>query len=195
MLTWFEVRRQLIHIFLGVGIVLLLNFDILNGGILFAMVVAGFAISFLSRKFKIPVIYAFLRTFDRKGDLGEFPGKGAVFYVFGAFLAVLLFPKNIAMASIMILALGDSVSRLIGPYGYLKHPFHSEKFLEGVIAGAVVGFFGALVFVWWLPAALASVVAMLIEGIELRIKGFKVDDNLIIPVIAGAVILVVDILF
>ena len=96
--------------------------------------------------------------------------------------------KNIAMAAIMILALGDSVSRLVGPYGYLKHPFHSEKFLEGMIAGAAAGFLGALIFVSWLEALLASIIAMLIESIDLELNNFKIDDNLMIPVVAGGVI-------
>jgi len=188
MLTKLEVKRQLVHILLGISIVLLLRFDLINALILFIIVIIGFVLSFLSRKFHIPIIYEFLKTLDRKKDLEKIPGKGAIFYILGAFLAVLLFPKDIAMASIMILAFGDSVSRLVGPYGYLKHPFHSEKFLEGVIAGAVAAFFGALIFVSWLEALIASVVAMLIEGLDLEANNFKIDDNLLIPVVAGFVI-------
>jgi len=37
------------------------------------------------------------------------------------------------MASVMILALGDSVSRFVGPYGYLKHPFIMKNFLKGLL--------------------------------------------------------------
>jgi dolichol kinase len=177
MLTNLEIKRQSIHILLGIMIVLLLNFDLINA-------------TLLSTKFKVPIIHQFLGTFDRKKDLEDFPGKGAVFYILGAFVVVLLFPKNIALASLMILALGDSFSRLVGPYGYLKHPFHSEKFFEGVIAGTIAGFLGALFFVSWLPALLASSFSMLIEGFDLRIKNFKIDDNLLIPVVAAVVMYV-----
>ena len=110
-----------------------------------------------------------------------------MFYVIGAFVVVLIFPKEIAIASIMILALGDSVSRLVGPYGYLKHPFHNEKFFEGAIAGAIAGFLGAVFFVPWLFALIAASISMLIEGIDLEIKGFKIDDNLLIPIVAAVV--------
>ncbi len=188
MITKLEIKRQLVHIFLGITIVLLLRFDLINVVFLFILTIFGFALSFLSRIRHIPIIYGLLKKFDREKDLKTFPGKGVVFYVFGAFLAVLLFPKNVAMASIMILALGDSVSRLVGPYGYLKHPFHSEKFLEGVLAGALAAFLGALLFISWIPAAAASIVAMLLEGIDWEIKGFRVDDNLMIPLVAGGVI-------
>ena len=187
MLTKLEIKRQLIHTLLGIIIVILLYFNIINATILFAVSVIGLILSFLSKKFNIPVIYSFLQIFDRKKDLENFPGKGAVFYVIGAFVVVLIFPKDIALASIIILALGDSVSRLVGPYGYLKHPFHNEKFFEGVIAGAIAGFLGALFFVPWLYALIASSISMLIEGIDLEIKGFKIDDNLLIPIVAAVV--------
>ena len=194
MLTKLEIKRQIMHIILGIAIVLLLNYNLINATYLFILFIFGLILSLISTKFNIPVIHQFLRTFDREKDLEKFPGKGAIFYVLGAFISVLVFPKEIALASIMILALGDSVSRLIGPYGYLKHPFHNEKFFEGVIAGAIAGFLGALYFISWLPALIASSVSMLIEGIDLEIKNFKIDDNLMIPVVAGAVIWVVNIL-
>ena len=194
MLTKLEIKRQAFHLFLGFFIVLLLYFDLINYIFLLILFIVGLALSLSSRKFNIPIIYKFLNTFDREKDLEAFPGKGAVFYILGAFLVVLIFPKNIALASIMILTLGDSVSRLVGPYGYLKHPFHNEKFFEGVIAGSIAGFLGALFFVSWLPALLASTIAMLIEGLDLRIKNFKIDDNLLIPLVAGVVIWVVMVL-
>lgn len=187
MITKFEIKRQLMHIFVGILIVLLLYFNLINAFVLFILVIVGFVLSFLSKKIHIPIIYQLLKNLDRKEDLKEFPGKGSVFYVLGSFLVVLFFPKDIAMASIAILALGDSASRLVGPYGYLRHPFHSGRFLEGVIAGIIAGFIGAIFFVNWLLAFLGATIAMLIESIDLRIKGFKIDDNLIIPVVAGFV--------
>lgn len=187
MLTKLEIKRQLIHILLGIVIVLLLFFDLINAVILFITFIIGIILSLLSRRINIPIIYRLLEIFDRKKDLETFPGKGMIFYILGAFIVVSIFPKEIAMASIMILALGDSVSRLIGPYGYLKHPFHNEKFFEGVIAGSIAGFLGALIFVPWALALAGSLVSMLIEGIELRIKSFKIDDNLLIPIVAAVV--------
>ena len=166
MLTKLEIKRQAFHIFLGIFIVLLLYFNFIDYLFLLILFIVGLILSLSSKKINIPIIYNFLKTFDREKDLEELPGKGAIFYILGAFLVVLIFPKDIAMASIMILAFGDSVSRLVGPYGYLRHPFHSEKFLEGAVAGAIAGFIGALFFVPWLPALIASTGSMLIEGID-----------------------------
>ena len=188
MLTKLEVKRQSVHILVGVVIVALIYLDVLNALVLFIIAISGFLVSFLSKKRHIPVISKLLKTLDRKKDLESFPGKGLVFYVLGSFFAVFLFEKNIAMAAVMILALGDSVSRLVGPYGYLKHPFHNEKFLEGVLAGAFAATLGAMFFVSWFEAVLASIVAMLIEGADLELNNFKIDDNLMIPVVAGGVI-------
>jgi len=187
MLTELEIKRQAFHLLLGFFIVLLLYFDLINYIFLLILFIVGLALSLSSKKFNIPIIYKFLKIFDREKDLEALPGKGAVFYILGTFLVVLIFPKDIAMASIMILALGDSVSRLVGPYGYLKHPFHNDKFFEGVIAGVIAGFFGSLFFVSWPLALIASSVSMLIEGLDLRIKNFKIDDNLIIPIVAAVV--------
>ena len=120
--------------------------------------------------------------------------KWSIFYLLGAFLVVFIFPKDIALASIMILALGDSVSRLVGPYGYLKHHFHNEKFFEGVIVGSIAGFLGALIFVSWILALAGSLISMLLEGIDLRIKGFKIDDNLLILILAAVVMQSVNVL-
>ena len=55
------------------------------------------------------------------------------------------------------------------------------------MAGAIAGFFGALLFVPWLYALIASLISMLIEGIDFEIKGFKVDDNLLIPIVAAII--------
>ena len=187
MFTKLEIKRQLVHILLGITLVILLNFNLINSTVIFVIFIIGLALSLSSRKFHIPIIYGFLKIFERKEDLESFPGKGAIFYFLGAFLVVFIFPKDIALASIMILALGDSVSRLVGPYGYLKHPFHNEKFFEGVIVGSIVGFLGALIFVSWILALAGCLISMLLEGIDLRIKGFKIDDNLLIPLIASVV--------
>jgi len=187
MLTKLEVKRQFVHILFGILIVFLINYDIINAPILFMLFIIGLILSALSKKFQIPIIYWFLKLLDRKKDLEKFPGKGMIFYVLGAFIVVLIFPKDIAIASIIILALGDSISRIVGPYGYLKHPFTNTKFFEGIVAGAFVGFLGALFFVPWLIALIGSSISMLIEGINLKIKGFKIDDNLLIPIVAAVI--------
>ena len=191
-LTGFEFNRQMFHMLLGIAIVLLLRYGFIDNNLILILILAGLSLSFLSAKLKIPVIYCILQKFERKKDLQKFPGKGVIFYFIGIYLSLLLFPKEVAMASIMILALGDSVSHLYGlHYGRIKHPLSSTKFFEGTIAGFIAGFIGALIFLPWLEAFLASLAAMAVEAIEIKIGAGQVDDNLIIPVVAGAAVLAV----
>ncbi|MBI2124510.1 hypothetical protein HYT92_01840 [Candidatus Pacearchaeota archaeon] len=88
----------------------------------------------------------------------------------------------------MILALGDSISHLYGlNYGRIRYPLSKTKFLEGTIAGFAAGFLGALIFLPWHQAFLASFAAMIVEAIEIKVGANQVDDNLVVPVVAGAV--------
>ena len=185
----FEWNRQLFHIFLGIAIVALLVYDFIDKKIISIIIIAGLILSYLSKKIKIPIINQMLQIFERKEDIEKFPGKGIIFYFIGAYIALLVFPKDIAMASIMVLALGDSVSHLYGlHYGKIKHPFSKTKFIEGTIAGMIFGFIGAFVFLPWWEALLASFAAMIVEAIEIKIGTQQVDDNLIVPFVAGAAV-------
>lgn len=188
-MNYFEWNRQIFHIFLGVLIVVLLMYGFIDKEIIFIAILIGLILSYLSTKTRVPVIYDLLEKFERKEDFKKFPGKGMLFYFIGVFIALLLFPKDIAMASIMVLALGDSLSHLFGlHFGKVKHPLSSTKFLEGTIAGFVAGFIGALVFARWYEAFFASLAAMIVEAIEIKIGVQQVDDNLIVPFVAGGVI-------
>ena len=190
-LKGFELNRQAFHMLLGILIVLLLRYGFADKNIILILILAGFILSILSTKTKIPVIYALLQKFERKKDMGRLPGKGIIFYFIGVYFSLLLFPKEIAMASIMVLALGDSISHIYGlHYGKIKHPLSNTKFLEGTIAGFVAGFFGALIFIPLTEALIASLAAMIVEAVEIKIGTEQIDDNLIIPVVAGAVVLI-----
>ena len=196
----FEWDRQLFHIFLGIGIVLslmygILGYDITVLGItiryadILGIIILGFLLSYLSKKIKIPVIYQLLQKLERSEELKRFPGKGTIFYFIGVLVSLMLFPKDIAMASIMVLALGDSVSHLYGlHYGKIKHPLSKTKFLEGTIAGFIAGFIGAFVFLPWHEAFFASLAAMIAESAEINAGMQQVDDNLVVPFVAGAVV-------
>ena len=187
-----ELKRQLFHALFGLAIVILLFFNILNKISLFVLLILSIIICIVSKKRKIPGIYWFLDKFEREEDILKFPGKGALFYLISSFIVVLLFSKDIAMASILILALGDSVSHVVGKFGSIKHPFTDKKFLEGFIAGVIISFIVSYIILNnALEAGIASFMAMFVEGLEVQFKKNKIDDNLLIPVIAGFVIWVV----
>jgi len=191
----FEISRQMFHLALGLVIVLLLMYGFIDKNLILILIIVGLILSIISRKTKILVIYNLLEKFERKKEIETFPGKGTIFYFIGVYFSLFLFSKDIAMASIMVLAFGDSVSHVFGlHYGRTKHPLSNKKFLEGTIAGFIAGFIGAWMFLPWHEAFLASLIAMIVEAVEIKIGAEQVDDNLIIPVVAGAVVWAVRLL-
>src|SRR3989338_3295115 len=188
----FELKRQAFHILLGMAIVVLLlygfiGFDFELSGItipfadILLLIIFGLSLSYFSRSVNIPMVSWLLKKFERQNEIKKFPGRGLIFYLVGVYISLLLFPKDIALASVLVLALGDSVSHLFGlHYGKIKNPLSKTKFLEG--------FIGAFVFLPWHEAFFASLAAMIVEAIEIKLGTEQVDDNLIIPVVAGAVV-------
>jgi len=190
MISKLELRRQFFHMICGVVFVVLIYHNIVNVIFLIALLVLGFILSALYLKYKIKIIHWFLERFDRPEDIATFPGKGPIFLVFGILLSVLLFEKDVALASIMVLALGDTFGAIIGPFGSIRHPrpFSQEKFIEGSVMAIIAGFVGAIIFVRPLEAFFASLIAILVEVAEIKMLNEKIDDNILIPLIAGAVI-------
>ncbi len=189
-----EVRRQIFHIALGAAIISLLHYSIINLYSLLFLLVLGVLLSALSRKRSMPVIEWFLQRFERAANIRTFPGKGTIFFVAGCMLAVLLFPKSVALASIAVLTLGDSISHIVGRFlGKTRHPLSSSDkvMIEGSAAGTIAAFIGALMFVPAAEAFFGAMVAMIVEVIDIKVSGTTLDDNLLIPVVAGATMAVV----
>ena len=187
-----ELRRQLFHILFGLIIVILIFFSILNKITFTLLLIAAVVICIVSRRRKIPGIYWFFKTFERDIETIHFPGKGALFFLIGSYIVLMLFPKDIAMASITILTFGDAISHIVGCYGSMKNPLCRKKYLEGFIAGFITSFiFSYPILHNVLEAAIASFVGMVAESIEIGKQDRRVDDNLVMPLAAAVSIWVV----
>lgn len=187
----FELRRQSAHMLLGVAIVALIKLQLLNYQILFGITLAGGILVLIARKIRIPLIHDILEYFERPRHMARFPGRGSFFLFLGASLSTLIFEQQIAMAAIMIMAVGDSVTNIVGRhFGILQNPFNRKKNLEGTFTAIICATLAAFYFVPLWPALIASVASMTIESIDLGWKKFEVeiDDNVIIPLVAGAVL-------
>ncbi len=183
----FELKRQLFHIFLGLTFLVLLYYNIINAWHVFIGLLIGVVLSFISLKYHIPLISDLLAVFEREG---AHPGKGMLCFFIGVLLAIQLFPRDVAFAAIIILTLGDSISHYIGRFhGKWRHPFSDIKLIEGSIAGFIVASIGALLFVSPLEAVVASFFAMAAEATEIEFHHKIVDDNILIPLVAGVVII------
>jgi dolichol kinase len=107
---------------------------------------------------------------------------GSTYFIFSTILTILLFPKSIAIASILILILSDSAAALIGKW------IGRIKIFGKTLEGSMAFFLTSLLIVWIYPnlsrfsGSLAALGAALIE-----ILPIKLNDNLTIPLVAGAI--------
>ena len=191
MISWLEIRRQLFHILLGIFLVVMISLDIINKRVLLVVLILGIFISLISKKYKIPVISWFLERFDRRNSF--LPGYGSISFFVGSVLVLYLFEENIALASILIMSLGDGFATLIGKHGKIRTKLSKKKTLEGTFAGIVVSVIGASFFVAFHEAMIASIISMFVELKDFKLKNL-LDDNILIPLIAGVVIFLLRIL-
>lgn len=184
-----EIKRQLFHIFLGIFLMTLVYFDLIREIYLLLLIVVGFFLSEVSRTKKLPVLYWFLKEFGRPENMKTFPGKGLIFFLLGTLLVLIFFQKDVALAALAILTFGDSFTALTGTFLNKSSISYSWKtLLIGSVTGTMAAFFPAMLFVTAKEAFFASFIAIVIAAVELKINKATVDDNIIIPVIAGAVI-------
>jgi len=188
MLTGVEIKRKVVH----------LATLIVPGG--YALTSEETVILFLVPFFLALLLVDLLRHFHpgmaslfRKYFFGsvlreeEKPAlMGATYFIFSTILAILLFPKSIAIASILILIVSDTAAALVGKgIGRVKI---FGKTLEGSMAFLIT----SLLIVWIYPhlgrfsGSLAALGATLIE-----ILPIKINDNLSIPLVAGAIMVFV----
>ena len=98
------------------------------------------------------------------------------------------------MAAIMILTFGDSFSHIFGAeFGTIKNIFNgrSKKLLEGTLAGTVTGFLAAAFFMPIPEAFLGSLGAMIAEVIQIDLNEYPLDDNVVVPLVAGTIMLLI----
>jgi len=112
-----------------------------------------------------------LKHLGRKNDVGD----GALYYLLGCFIVSLIFEKNIAALSILVLGISDGFATIVGIHG--THKIFKKKTLEGSTAFfistlIIVSFF----YNFWI----GLIASLIITPVEL----FSfVDDNLSIPII------------
>ena len=178
-----ELDRKILHVVAGLAIVLVIFLlDEMGMDLLLLLFFVGVLLSLLSRRYRLPLIDAALRRFDRKKE--TWPGKGAITLLAGSLLVAFLFTREIALAAILTLTLGDGVSHLFGRYvGKRKNPLDEKKMLEGTLMGILAATIGASLFVSFPHALTAAFVGMFVESLQIPI-----DDNLSVPLAAALIL-------
>lgn len=105
---------------------------------------------------------------------------GATYVFTGSVLCIFLFPKEIAVPSLLILSLSDTFAALVGiPFG--KHPF-LEKSVEGSSTFFIVSM---LILTLFFPGNIVFniLIAMILTVAEAY--PMNIDDNFVIPLLSG----------
>ena len=120
--------------------------------------------------------------------LHEMDGKytGATWLFIGSTLTVAIFPKEIAVISLIYMCIGDTVAGLVGrKFGKMK--FY-DKTIEGSLAGLIVCLLSGYLVQISLPLIVVfsgAFAAMFIELLPISI-----DDNISVPLFAGTIMII-----
>ena len=155
---------------------------------LFFFVLIFLAIDFFRDKNKyIKILFnLFFNRMMRKHEL-DGALTGASWVMISAFFTILIFPKNIAILSLIFMSVGDTVAGLVGRrIGKLKI---GEKTLEGFLFGflvcAIISYNYKLI-----PFSISiygSLVGMIFEVLPLPL-----DDNLKIPLSSASIMFLIE---
>jgi dolichol kinase len=124
----------------------------------------------------------FLRAHEKQ----KITGTG--YYLLSALLSVSFFEKDLAIACLSFLILGDMFAAIIGKrFGHTK--ILGGKSLEGSLACFVVCFAIGLFVAWLFPANLTPQIIIIgaLTATIVELLSLRIDDNLTIPLISGLV--------
>ena len=135
-------------------------------------------------------VVRFWGPFMRNHELGQM--STIPHYLASVILAIAIFPKPVAVLSILYLACGDPIASLTGIlYGHKGPRFADGKTMIGTLGGVVTCAFVTFIFLKGLSMSNDTVLGLsLVGGLAggmAELLPFDVDDNFTIPVISGFV--------
>lgn len=114
---------------------------------------------------------------------------GIPFYMASCLFAFLIFPKHVAVLSILYLALGDPSSSFFGVL-YGRNKIFPNKSLQGTLGGFGVCALVTFAYLYWqrFPSEKILLLSMLggFCGAVSELLPLNIDDNFAIPVVSGA---------
>lgn len=179
-----ELRRKLIHLCAGISIPFLYYYlpEFWAKWILAGVTLGVIAVDILRLKdpFVKRLFGEFFSPLIRKHEVSVL--TGATYLLLSSLLCVLFFRKNIAVAAISFLVIGDTAAALVGKR--IGRILFFGKSLEGSIACfmscIIIGFI--IPGFSWLVVLSGAFVATVVEALPIPL-----DDNLRIPLSAGLV--------
>lgn len=173
-----EIKRQVFHLFLILLWCVPINyFPYQLTLLIFSTVIAVNLLVVYRYEPLAGLFHRFIVELEREKNLSR-PGIQALYANLGIFLSYILFGK-LSLLGVVILAVGDSFSTLIGKvFGRHELFFNPEKTWEGTLSFFLSVYIVLLLWVGFEKALLFSCIASIVEAMRL-----KVDDNFLVPVI------------
>ena len=131
---------------------------------------------------------------DDEKDFKKNLFTGGTYYALGIFLALLLFPKEVAILSILIMIWCDTMAALIGKK-FGKRKIIGDKSIEGSLAFVITGIL--LVFILQMffteyNLYKAGFITVFLAAVFEQISFIRINDNLSLPVFSGIVFLILN---
>lgn len=197
LLTTNELRRRVNHLS-GATVPIAYMFDLISWSVVgqllsIAVLVAG-VLEAIRLDTSIPdrfeilnVFYRQLRSYESESLAGYF------YYVLGGLIVWLIFPTHLAVVSSLLVSVGDPISGVLGTiFERLGYDVSFIIPLNFVFSGFLV----VLVFAG-LSSASVQTIALLgvggaiaftfADGYPVEIIGFRIDDNILIPVLTSSI--------
>ena len=188
-----HIVRKIWHCGMGVTMSLVYAIGLPKSACIGLLVVAlGFFLTAEYARLRFPRLNAFaIKVWGpimRSSEVNKV--SGTPFYIGSVLLSVLVFPKPIAVLSILFLAIGDPISSIFGIlWGDLGVRFSNGKSLIGTVAG--MGICCIITFVYLVlnqVSPLSSACIALAGGLAgggAEMLPLEIDDNFSIPLVSG----------
>ncbi|MEM1988331.1 MAG: hypothetical protein QXS41_00620 [Candidatus Woesearchaeota archaeon] len=184
-------ERKIIHIAVGSVIALLWYLNYISAIHIFYLLLISSAVSLIHKYKPLPILKEILEQLSKE-DEKNFPGKGFITFLIGVLITMKLFSKDIALASIMILTFGDSLSHIFSTtFPKPKLKIKKLKSIFGVLLSFLFSFLFASFFVEPILAFFGSLSAIILELFEIKIEDEVLDDNVMIPLVSGTIMLLI----
>ncbi|MEJ7553734.1 MAG: diacylglycerol/polyprenol kinase family protein [Aquificaceae bacterium] len=176
-----ETRRKVFHLFALLLWLIPLGFFPrgLSLFVFLIVIVMNLAIVLRLWENRLGFYYRLIYSLEREKNFSK-PGIQALWANLGIFFVFLLFGKEPAIVSVVVLAVGDAFASVVGMrYGRTRM---GSKSLEGNIAFFLSTFLVLLPFLGLWKAFLICIFSAVVEALPI-----SVDDNFSVPLTAGFV--------
>jgi len=191
-----EIQRKATHVLWGLILTFAYHLGFLDatGFLVIFLLTSVIILSYrATRRWKRPLFALFFDTMERPRARRErFAGASAFQYHLAFLLLAALFPSAAAITGMVVMTLGDPFALWYGVFlGRVPCPWNRKKDLDARIVSALVTALFLLPILPFWQGLVASLAGMLAESFDYKKRGMLLDDNLVVPLVAAIVLVLV----